>query len=204
MACSEIGSRISNSGFQTWLHIEKSPSHLSSLTPDQLDQNLPVGHFWSSLHDSNVQPGLTSTDIESQCLCMIFKTWCCLARRPMSWQVAKPLSGSPREQWECCSCTLRREGLEHLWPMKEQPQPWLKECACCLFQLATWSISTTQSIMHVAKCYHRMATCDLKTLLSGHAWATRQKIACEHQRKNCLPLWFSKGSPCKTCPERSN
>lgn len=101
------------------------------------------------------------------------------AKRPTSWQVAELLSGSPRKQWECCNYTWRREGLEHLWPMKE---PWLKECACCLFQLAKWSISNTQSIMHAAKCSHRMATCDLKTLLSrartrtcqkakGHQWA---------------------------------
>lgn len=97
------------------------------------------------------------------------------AKRPASWQVAKPLSGFPHEQWESCSSILRCEGLQHLWPMKEQPQPWLKECACWLFQLAKWSIFKIQRVMHAAKCSHRTATCDLQTLLSGARTHTSHK-----------------------------
>lgn len=43
MACSDIGARISSSGFQTWLHVRITCPEF--LHPNQLDQNFPDGCF---------------------------------------------------------------------------------------------------------------------------------------------------------------
>lgn len=140
---------------------------MNSPTPDQLDQSLPGGSFESSLHDSvcnqDWNPLLLSLSTDAWYLKRDVASWKGLHLG--KWQ--NPCLGLPESNGNTGATLWDVEDLEHLWPMKEQPQPWLKECACCLFQLAKWSISNTQSIIHAAKCSHRTTTCDVKILVWG-------------------------------------
>jgi hypothetical protein len=78
--------------------------------------------------------------------------------------------------------------MTHEW----MTQPWLMECACWFFQLAKWSISNIQNILHEAKYSHRMGTYDLQTLLSGaripRNTRARTASSCGLVRAACLKL----------------